>query len=496
MSASGRAGWWWRRLGWLAPLGALGAIGLTALKPVDDLDFWWLLAGGRYLVETGRFLTTDPFSATAQGAEWLNHAWGFELVLYGVYRAAGMTGVVLLQGIAAAAAFGVLYGLLRRDGLGRGWALGLLALGALATHGFWTPRPQLVTYLLLAVVCRLVADYQAGRAGRLWWLPVLTALWANLHGGFLAGPGLVALCAAGELAGWALGDAAGRAGGLARARALAGWSLASLAAAVVNPFHFRALLFPLAVLGDRQAQAWITEWQPLAFGHPQVLVLELLLGLALVIGLATPRPLPWRDLVVLLPMVHLGLQAVRNTPLLVIVATPIVGRAVGATAAAHWRGLPALARQGVALGAAVLVLSASSLLVGSGDPVRVWTVLRPGFGVAPSLPADAVAFLRQHGRRGAVLNEYNWGGYLIWQLYPEFRVTMDGRLAVYGPERFREHLTVFELAPGWQEALRRLAPDTALVRTGSPLVAALRASGWVVRYEDPGATVLDPPVPS
>jgi hypothetical protein len=484
-----------RALGGVAPGAALAVIGLSAVRPVSDPDVWWLLAGGRHLVETGRIPTTDPFSATAAGAPWLNHAWGFELLLYGVYHAARLTGLGLLQGLAAAATFGVLYGLLRREGLARGWALGLLGLGALATHGFWTPRPQLATYLCLAVVCRLLADYQAGRPARLWGLPVLTALWANLHGGFLAGPALVALCALGELVGWALGDAPGRAGGLARARVLGGWSLASLGAALVNPFHYRALLFPLEVLGDRLAQASIMEWQPLPFGHPQVLVLELLLGLALLAMLLAPRPVPWRDLVVLLPMVHLGLQAIRNTPLLVIVAMPIVGRALAASAGAHWTCLPARARRAVALGGVALVLSACGLVAGAPDPGRAWTALRPGLGEAGSLPAEAVAFLRTHGRRGVVLNEYDWGGYLIWHLYPDYRVTIDGRVAVYGPDRFRQHLAVFRLAPGWRDALAALAPDTALVRSGSALAAALRASGWVVRHEDRLATVLDPPAP-
>jgi hypothetical protein len=475
------------------PLAFLAAVGLTSLRPIEDPDFWWLLRAGRYMVETRSFLSTDPFSATAHGAEWLNHAWGFELVVYGVYALAGTTGVILLQGLVAAVAFGVLYGLLRREGVGRGWSLGLLSLGALATHGFWAPRPQLVTYLILALFVRILADYQAGRADRLRWLPVLTGVWANLHAGFLAGPGLVALCAAGEFVGWALGDDTGREGGLVRARRLALWFAASVAASLVNPFHYRALLFPFQVMGDRPSQVWIVEWLSPPFGHPQVLVLELLLALMLLLALGTARPVPWRDLTVLAPLVHLGLQATRNTPLLVIVATPILGRALASCAGMHWGRLPRLARQAAVVGALGLVLSACSLVAGSRQPAQAWSAFRPAFGVADAFPADAVDFLRRQGRRGTLWNEYVWGGYLIWHLYPELRVSIDGRMAVYGPERFGEHVTVVELAPGWQDVLARLAPDTAIVRSGSPLAVALRASGWVVRYEDRVATVLDPP---
>jgi hypothetical protein len=480
-------------LGRALPVAFLAAAGSIALQPIGDADFWWLLRAGRYMVETLSFPTTDPFSATARGAEWLNHAWGFELLAYGIYALAGTTGVILLQGLAASATFGVLYGLLRRESVGRGWSLGLLSLGALATHGFWSPRPQLVTYLLLAVFARILADYQAGRQNRLWWLPVLTALWANLHGGFLAGPALVALCAAGELVGWALGDETGREGGLARARALLLWFAASVVASLANPFHYRALVFPFQVLGDRTAQAWIAEWASPPFAHPQVLVLELMLGLLLLLALGTARPVPWRDLVVLLPLVHLGFQAIRNTPLLVIVATPILGRAVASCARTHWPRLPALGRGAVAAAALGFVLSACSLVAGSRQPVRVLDAFRPAFGVADTLPAGAVEFLRREGRRGTLWNEYVWGGYLIWHLYPELRVSIDGRMAVYGPARFVEHLTVTELGPGWQDVLARLEVNAAVVRTGSPLVAALRASGWLVRYEDRIATVLDPP---
>jgi hypothetical protein len=480
-------------LGRLIPAAFLAAVGLAALRPIDDADFWWLLRAGRYMVETRTFLTTDPFSATAQGAEWLNHAWGFELLIYGLYTLAGTTGVILLQGVTASATFGILYGLLRQEGVGRGWSVGLLSLGALATHGFWSPRPQLVTYFILAIFARVLADYQAGRRNRLWWLPVLTAVWANLHAGFLAGPLLVALCAAGELVGWALGDDTGRAGGLARARVIAFWSAASVAASLANPFHYHAVLFPFQVMGERLSQAWITEWGSPPFGHPQVLVLELILGLVLVLSLGTARPLPWRDLVVLVPLVHLAFQATRNTPLLVIVATPILGRAIASCVGAHWARLPGLGRRALAAGALGLVLASCTLVAGSRQPARVWSAFRPAFGEADTLPAGAVDFLLREGRRGTLWNEYVWGGYLIWHLYPELRVSIDGRMAVYGPVRFREHLTVSELEPGWQDVLAQLDVNAAVVRSGSPLASALRAAGWVVRYEDRVATVLDPP---
>jgi hypothetical protein len=202
---------------------------------------------------------------------------------------------------------------------------------------------------------------------------------------------------------------------------------------------------------------------------------------------------PWRDLAVLVPVVHMGLQATRNTPLLVIVAIPIMGRAIASCAGAHWGGLPNLARRVIVVGAIGLVASACSLIADSRQPAQIWRTFRPEFGLAETLPAGAVDFLRREGRRGTLWNEYVWGGYLIWHLYPDLRVSIDGRMAVYGPERFREHLTVSEVRPGWQDVLQRLAPEAAVVQSRTALVSALRAAGWVVRYEDNIVTVLDPP---
>jgi hypothetical protein len=202
---------------------------------------------------------------------------------------------------------------------------------------------------------------------------------------------------------------------------------------------------------------------------------------------------PWRDLTVLVVLVHLALQATRNTPLLVIVATPMLGRAVVSCAAMHWGRLSGLARRAVAVGALGLVLSACGLTAGSLRPARVWNAFGPAFGVADTFPSGAVDFLRREGRGGKLWNPYGWGGYLIWHLHPAYRVSIDGRMAVYGPERFREHLTVDQLGAGWQDVVARLEVDTAIVGSTTPLAGILRASGWVVRFEDRVAMVLDPP---
>ena len=479
------------RAGAAVTMAVLAGAGLLMVTPVEDLDVWWLLRTGQYMVETRAFPTTDPFSGTAQGAEWINHAWGFELLLYGVYRLAGTAGLVLLPALIAVGTFALLYRFLRREGVGRGWALVMIALAAMATRGFWSPRPQLVTYLFLVLFWGILREDRPGRPDRLAWLPLLTFVWANLHGGFILGPALIGLTLAAEL----LERAFGTQGPVPEGRRLGRLALTLAGcglAALTNPFHYRAVLFPFQVLGDRLARSFITEWASPPFRHPQVLLLEGLLFLLLVLLLRSPRPARWRDLAALVVFIHLTLQAIRNIPLLVIVLTPILGPLL-AESAPGWVPVLLAARAWARRRLAVAVAAAAVV------PVVAWWSLPlgslgefvPRLGVAPTFPSGAVEFVKRERPPGHLFNDYGWGGYLIWHLYPDYRVSIDGRVAVYGPRRLAEHVEIDGLHPRWRQTLDRLGFGLVFIRARSPLAVVLRASpDWEVLYEDRIAAVF------
>jgi hypothetical protein len=474
----------WR--GAVTTAAVLAGIGLVMLYPIDDLDVWWLLRSGAYMLETRSFPTVDPFSGPAYGAPWVNHAWAFELVLYGVYRLAGTTGLILVQAAFAVATFAVLYGLLRREGAGRGWALTVIAVGALASRGFWAPRPQLVTYLGLAAFWAILRDWRDGRADRLWWLPLITIAWANLHGGYMVGPVLIGLTLVGELWDRVFGTPAG---GVAppgrRPGRLAVVLGAALLATILTPFHYHAVLFPFQVLGDHLAQAFIIEWTSPPFQYGAIRLVEGLVLLTLALLLAGSRRCPAADVVVLAAFLHFGLQAIRNIPLLIVVLLPILMRAVTDTLTDRVPALIAGSRLPPRRLGAALAVVALSFAVGWNFPSRGVRDVLPRVGVADIFPAGAVEFLKRTRPPGPLFNDYGWGGYLIWRLYPDYRVSIDGRMAVHGPKRFADHLEVAEVRPRWRETLERSGARLTLIRARSPLAIVLRASpDWEVLYED------------
>lgn len=495
-----------RRAAAVAVALVLSGIGVLMVHPVSDPDLWWLLAGGRYMIEHRVFLTTDPFSAVA-GAPWVNHAWGFELLLYAVHRLGGTTGFIVLQALFAVGTFAGLYRAMRRDQVDRGTILGVLVLAALATRGFWEPRPQLVTFAMMTAFWVVLREQARGARNRLAWLPLLMILWANLHAGFAIGLALIALALVAEVLARLFGEGTdgegleredGPAPGAGAtdwraARRLLAVGIGCTAATLVNPFHVHGALFPFQVVREQVGQAMIIEWRSPPFNHPQATLIELLVLAALVLLLWRRRPAAWLDVLALVAFVHLGLHAIRNLPLLVLILTPILG---ALATPARRKALPVVdtlrawaGRHPGLAAAALAVFLATTWWLAPADARHAFT---PRVGVEPgAFPDGAIAFLERAPRDGVLFNEYIWGGYLIWRLYPRYRVWIDGRAAVHGPVRLVEYYDIDEVRPRWRTLLDRSGVELVLVNRASRLGTVLRtAPDWEVLYEDGVAVVL------
>jgi hypothetical protein len=105
-------------------------------------------------------------------------------------------------------------------------------------------------------------------------------------------------------------------------------------------------------------------------------------------------------------------------------------------------------------------------------------------------PTGALVALRSGS--GTLLNEYDWGGYLIYRA-PERKVFVDGRLFPYLPQVLADWDNAVQLRPDWREVLRRYDVAEVLLRPSRPLVVALREEGWPVRAEGSNFVLLARP---
>ena len=479
---------------------------MAAVPPLDP-DLWWHLANGRLMVATGSIPHADLYSFSAAGHPWVMHEWLADLVMYLLFRLGGLPWLVaIFAGIVTAAAI-CLYLLLRRTGLDPTAAAGLTLVGALAGSTTWGARPQLLNVLFCGLLLLGLLQYREGRL-RAWMLPPFIWIWANLHSAFLVGVIIGVLFTAGEaFDAWrSREDSMPRRRLTALALAVAVGGVLS----VINPFGIQTILFSLGTLTSPLIQNNIQEWaSPDFHSLPGVLVegiIFLLLG-GLATGRVRARTSEW---LLAFALLYLALSSQRHVPLFVLGAAPLIARCAQAllsvassllppvdrrsTAEAALRYRPArLAGPSVALGVINLALL---VVVGVGMiAYRALPGLQPGTetaAISAALPVQAADALQRIGRPLRVFNYYDYGGYLVWRLYPDgSRVFIDGRVEVYGAEVFSRYLRVSYLASGWQDVLAQSNPDAIVLPSAHPLAGILQQDpNWTLLHRDGVATVF------
>ncbi len=474
------------------------AVFTMAVRIAVDTDTWWHLAAGRWMVEQGRVLQTDPFSFTRIGAQWINPSWLSQLLLYVTYRAAGVPGLNLLTALMATLAFTCVWPLLDGPGLLRGF---VLVACATASAVYWSARPQIVSFALAGALL-LVLEKGRLHPRVLVGVPVLLALWANLHGGFAIGLILIALSLAGEgleaaLAVWA---EAGRRRGVwfEKRRGLLRMALVlavSVAAVGLSPSGFELLRYPLDTVSIGPLRALIDEWQSPDFHRIEVWpFLGLVLAVVALLAYSPRRPRAG-ELLQLSALMVLAFMARRNIALFALGAAPVLGVHLWAVLAPVLAKWPATRRQvspvaGRALNLAILVILALAAGLKLTLPL---SAQRIETAINQQQPVGAIAYLQASHPEGALFNSYAWGGYLLWRLWPDYLTFVDGRTDLFAGSVLDDYVAAWNATEAWPSVMAKYGIDLALLEQGAPLTNALRAAGWATLYEDPQAVVFANP---
>lgn len=463
----------------------LGLFAMAARNATDP-DLWWHLKTGQLIVEQGRVPHSDPFSYTRAGEPWVAHEWLTEVLLYELERTTGWAGLIVTFSAVTAAAFYLVY---LRCG-GNTYVAGVAALcAALATIPLWGVRPQILS-LLLTSLWLLILERSERAPKLLWWTVPLTLLWVNLHAGFALGLALSLLFLASQWLERALGSSQQNAARVGTAALILGLDFLIVP---LNPNGVRLFLYPIETLRSTAMQNYIAEWASPHFHRAEYWpFLLIVLSTFAILSWAHMRVRP-RDLILLLVSLYAGLCSIRLIPLFVLIATPILAkhfseRLEKRSARSGSRApvpLSSLSMRGVFNG---LIIAAMAVFAA----VHITQVIqRQPQAEAEHFPAAAVAFLQSHSPQGPIFNHYDWGGYLIWKLYPSVRVFIDGRADLYGEEMLHQFADTSQFKGSWQQALERWKIDTVLVPADSPLATGLRSlPAWTISYQDSHAIIL------
>ncbi len=476
---------------------------------LDDPGLGWHLRNIDAMRAERGWLTADPFTEPGDAGPrpWRTNQWLGEVSLWLGERWGGLEGIAVVCALVIALIVRSLYRMLLDDGLP--WPLAALwtALAALGTSCSWSARPNLFTVFFVLLTARACEQFHQGRLSRraTLWLCPLFAVWANVHGGFVAG---LLILAATLLIETAIALLARSTEARGRAQHLALLLGGAFLATFLNPYGPSLYGWVFQLLGDPFFMELHQEWRSPDFHGKGALRFELLMLLFPALLAVSGRRPNLVELGLSLLWLHFALTGFRYVALWVVIATPLLARSSAAIPwlreqAERWKlseGEGLFAPRPGPLPWAWTGAFALALLGWAYGAQGQFAQHKQEIIAAPALDRflEVHSEWRQaHGQRPVVFHSYDWGGYLTWHGWPEVRNWIDDRNEVQGKERIEQYFAILKTDPGWEEALDRAGVDLICIESGAALTYRLTESKrWKERYRDTFAVIFERRVPS
>jgi hypothetical protein len=452
---------------------------------VADYDLWGYMAFGRLFLEKGFFPYQDVFSYVPTKDPWVYHEWLTGVICFLIYKHFGAMGIQLLRYTMVYATMAlVLVTAFNRHANKLSIFIVLFVTCNALTHGYSPVRAQVFTYLFFILSVYILEGYKTDQNSYLlWWLLPIQIVWCNLHGGFVAGLGLIGLYAIGE--------------GLTNQRYIPYIRIMLLAAMVtlINPYgiDYWTYIGQAIVLPRSDIKEWVSI--PAAIKSGQFTDMSsLFISLVFVsfFLIVRSRRKSLTDILVLTVTAYLGFKSIRHTMLFFL---------------AFGSYMPMLLSEQVE--SLKSDLEARNLISRIIKPTTVFMslflILLTFFSIrhfiySPSLdlktppsyyPVRAMEWMAAHHWKGNILPHFDWGEFIMWRCYPACRVSMDGRLeTVYDNDIQKEYFDFLHGREGWQTFLQKYPHDMVLIKSSTKTDTLMRQHPeWQLEFED-GLSVL------
>jgi hypothetical protein len=405
---------------------------------ITEHDYWWHLATGKYIITHRMVPREDVFSFTAT-RPWVAHYWLSDVVGYALYRLIGTAGLITLNALVITLSFWMVFTTTVSTRAKPLVAATFTLLAVYAGRSRFYVRPETFSFLFMALYLAIFYRWREGRAVRcLFLFPFLQMLWTNLYGGgSVVGLVLLFCFTVGEIMNYLCGTGARP----RRKKEVVILALAALSAfglAFINPNGYRTVFYFL--ISRDPIFRHIVEWR-----HMELKELAGLHGLFLFLGvfliLRFIREADFSEIALFGTFGYMALDAPRSLPFFAIASVPIISsraqRVVdrlgdGAWWARHEKWLHSVF---------AIVVVCFTFWYLYKDAGKFQSDYEFGFGVNKKLvPVQAVDFIVDQGLKGPMFNSYGIGGYLMWRLYPDQKVFVDGRVEMYGTDFLKTYM--------------------------------------------------------
>jgi hypothetical protein len=444
-----------------------------------DYDLWGYLSFGRVFWEDGFFPYRDLFSYTPTKLMWVYHEWLTGVVFFWLMKHLGPASLQLLRYTLAIFTIYLIFITARKRGASLfSIIIALIPSIVLISFGYFPVRAQVFTFFFFTLTLYLLESYKkSGNVAMLGCLPLVQIFWCNLHGGFVSGLGLIFLYALGE--------------SLLRKKiavAYLVWGVISVSATLINPYGLEYWVYTAYAVSMPRTE--ITEWYSVLtalksniYVFPAV---TLLVTAPIIVFFSMTRKRDISELLVIAAVIYLGMAHVRHGVLFGLVLgayLPLYLTEYAETLSGKYRLYKNLFKAGLAVCASFLVIAYFYVFT----PKQITLIPTFKFFVsADDYPVKAVHWMKDHQIKGNILPHFEWGEYLMWSLYPDCRVAMDGRYeTVYQDHVHKEYFEFLSGRDGWDRFLNKYPHDMILLKARTLTALHMRQEkNWQVAYSD------------
>jgi hypothetical protein len=445
---------------------------------ITDPDLWWHLRNGQYITASWSLPSIDTYSFTAKGSEWLDHSWLPEVIYYGAYSAFGLIGVFTVFALAIITTCLGIFALCRMQTKDP-FAAGVSAVyGILLAMVGFSPRAQNFGWLCFLAIFAVLLRFRNTRRSPLWLLPVLFCLWINCHGGWPIGFVVGAIFLMCGCVGQNLGPFTVEPWTSTERRKLVLALLASVVAVFLNPHGSRLVFYPFELMVQQKLMVtYSAEWASVDFNSGRSILVMVGLGAVLVMALMSRKRWRMDDLVLTLFVFLCGLKHLRLLMLTGIVLPTILAPHLGKISSYN----PQQERR--ALNGLVVFVALASIIIGYPSLQLLQSEVDTGF------PAEMIRYLDNHLQSGNMFNQYEWGGYLEWNL-PHVPTFIDTRTDIFEYRGLlKDYFSICTL-DHTEELLERYRISYVLYKTNTALSYFLsKSTKWECIYKDSQAVI-------
>jgi hypothetical protein len=453
-----------------------------------DYDLWFHLFVGREMFSSGVIGRYDAYSFTANGLPVINHEWLADLIMTAFFKLDQSIGLILWRWTMVLGIIFQCLNLIKARTQNRLVQIIVFLVFAVVISKGIAFRVHLFSYLFLLILLNMI--YKARTKGQLpsvLSVSVLFLFWANIHGAFILGLLVWAVYFACD----GFGFSEKRCTGVRHPKWHGLWVLLTpFIITLINPFGIGLWKFLMHELTNPVSGKYITEWQRFSFA-PREFSFLLVFLCTWVMFFYNPKQRAAAETAMLMLASVMGFAAVRHTPLFVILALPgLAYHANGALATLleKQRDQKPAPKSLVAL-FAVFFSAVSAVFFYAGSPAK-WSIQVN----AEPLPYQSVAFIKANRLKGNLWVPLHWGGYALFHLYPDIKVSIDGRWAMLYPQQVMSDAMTFAYQGGggrWRELLDYYNADFALIERENFAVAEMNKDpAWVWGFKETDCALL------